>query len=127
MFSRLVRGAIATAALATLSLLPLSATASAAVPTTNVFPVAHSGAACTDSYGDPRPGGRIHLGVDCFSPAGIGTPIVAVEAGQIDRQTDASGCTTSTSVSLRGNSGTRYYFGHLNVRYVGVNAWVTRG
>ena len=118
---------VAAVATVTLSALPLSGTATAAVPTTNVFPIAHSGAACAGSYGDPRPGGRTHEGDDCFSPAGIGTPIVAVEAGVVDRHTDPSGCATSTSVSIRGTSGTRYYFGHLNARYVGTGGTVARG
>ena len=32
-----------------------------------------------DSFGDPRPGGRSHEGIDLIAPAG--TPVVAVAAG----------------------------------------------
>ena len=53
------------------------------------FPVTGSGAISTcpvagpvsfvDSFGWPRPGGRIHEGIDMISP--YGTPIVAVHSG----------------------------------------------
>ena len=105
-------------------------TVHAAVPSTNVFPIAHSGAACTNSYGDPRSGGRRHAGVDCFSPAGTGTPLVAVESGVIDRRyphDPSNPCGRGNAVAIRGNSGTRYYYGHLNRIDVAMNQRVTRG
>jgi murein DD-endopeptidase MepM/ murein hydrolase activator NlpD len=37
----------------------------------------------SDSFGDPRPGGRTHQGIDMF--ASFGTPIVAVHAGNAVR------------------------------------------
>ncbi len=115
---------------AVISAAALVDTVHAAVPSTNVFPIGHSGAACTNSYGDPRGGGRSHAGVDCFSPANTGTPLVAVENGVIDRrytQDPSNPCGKGNAVAIRGNSGTRYYYGHLNRIDVAMDQRVTRG
>ena len=115
---------------AVISAAALVDTVHAAVPSTNVFPIGHSGAACTNSYGDPRGGGRSHAGVDCFSPANTGTPLVAVESGVIDRrytQDPSNPCGRGNAVAIRGNSGTRYYYGHLNRIDVAMDQRVTRG
>ncbi len=125
-----MRNLVATSLIAVLSATALVDTVHAAVPATNVFPIGHSGAACTNSYGDPRSGGRSHAGVDCFSPANTGTPLVAVESGVIDRrytQDPSNPCARGNAVAIRGNSGTRYYYGHLNRIDVAMNQRVTRG
>ncbi len=43
----------------------------------------------TDSFGDPRPGGRTHEGIDLI--AGYGTPVVAVHAGTVHRTSSSTG------------------------------------
>ena len=42
-----------------------------------------------DSFGDPRPGGRTHEGIDLIAAAG--TPVVATAPGTVHRTTSASG------------------------------------
>jgi peptidoglycan LD-endopeptidase LytH len=43
----------------------------------------------TDSFGDPRPGGRSHEGIDMI--AGYGTPVVAVHSGTVHRTSSSTG------------------------------------
>lgn len=102
---------------------------SAAKPATQVPPVQHKlpylapvavkgGPRCpvdgptsfTDTYGEPREGGRRHEGVDMF--AAQGTPVVAMTEAVVHRQgsTGAGGI----SVLLRGKNGTDYYYAHLS-------------
>jgi hypothetical protein len=93
--------------------------ASAEVPTNNYFPIAgytRSSAGCSNNF---SMGG--HEGTDCFAPHG--TPLIAVESGRIDYvrpQTSSFNCSTRTGsksgnrFSLTGNSGSRYYYGHLS-------------
>jgi murein DD-endopeptidase MepM/ murein hydrolase activator NlpD len=102
-------------------------------PADNAFPIlGASRSACTDSFGDGRAGGRIHMGVDCFAP--LGTPLVATEAGTIRyaefgepfdcvRGGDFSG----NRVSLRGRSGYLYYYGHLDTILVTNEQEVVKG
>ncbi len=104
-------------------------------PTDNAFPIAgQSRSTCSDSFGDPRSGGRTHMGVDCF--ASIGTPLVAVESGWIRYATEAGppyNCATGEGdgsgnrVSLRGRSGYVYYYGHLDTILVTTDQPVERG
>lgn len=62
-----------------------------------------------DTWHAPRSGGRKHLGVDFI--AAWGTPILAVENGVIVRKGwDVLG---GWRVSILGDSGTYYYYGHL--------------
>jgi murein DD-endopeptidase MepM/ murein hydrolase activator NlpD len=42
-----------------------------------------------DSFGDPRPGGRSHQGIDMISP--YGTPVVAVHAGTVHHTSSSVG------------------------------------
>ena len=64
----------------------------------------------SDTWGAPRSGGRRHQGVDFL--AARGTPVVAVEAGVVERmQTGGLGGIT---VWLRGYSGDAYYYAHLD-------------
>ena len=104
-------------------------------PADNAFPIAgRSRTSCTDSFGEPRGGGRTHMGVDCFAP--LGTPLVAAESGWIRYATKAGepyNCTTGTGdfsgnrVSLRGRSGYVYYYGHLDSMLVAADQPVERG
>ncbi|MGZ5292621.1 MAG: murein hydrolase activator EnvC family protein [Actinomycetota bacterium] len=43
----------------------------------------------TDSFGDPRPGGRSHEGIDMI--AAFGTPVVAVHSGTVHRTSSSTG------------------------------------
>ena len=62
-----------------------------------------------DTWGAGRPGGRRHEGVDMMSPSG--TPIVAVVAGNATMKTSERG---GNLVSLVGDDGNRYFYGHLS-------------
>jgi murein DD-endopeptidase MepM/ murein hydrolase activator NlpD len=93
--------------------------ATAAVPTNNYFPIAgytRASAGCSNNF---SVGG--HEGTDCFAPHG--TRLIAVEAGRIDYvRPQASpwtcpsgpGDKSGNRISLTGNSGSRYYYGHLS-------------
>ena len=103
-------------------------------PVDNSFPISGaSQGSCSDSFGDPRSGGRTHMGVDCFAP--LGTPLVAVEDGWIRYATPGGpydcatgeGDISGNRVSVRGLSGYVYYYGHLETIAVGADQPVTRG
>jgi len=64
--------------------------------------------AFTDDFGEPRPGGRRHMGNDLLSPAG--TPNVAVVNGTIETRPWAGGGIT---VFLHGDDGNTYVYMHL--------------
>jgi hypothetical protein len=97
--------------------------AQAAVPSNNVFPVVGV-RSCVNNF---SPGG--HEGTDCF--ANKGTPLVAVESGTMYYRRTGAGynCATRTGdisgnrVSILGASGTRYYYGHMDV----MDSWVQAG
>jgi len=123
---RKVLAPVIVAALAAMTVLP-PPTAHAAVPTTNVFPIVGV-RSCVDNFHPEEPDG--HEGTDCF--ADLGTPLVAVESGSVFRAERATGgwdCATQTgdrsgnTVSILGASGTRYYYGHLDV----IDSWVQDG
>jgi len=61
------------------------------------------------SFGDPRPGGRSHEGVDMMSP--YGTPLVAVVSGYAQLKTTSLG---GLSVGLKGADGNYYFYAHLS-------------
>jgi hypothetical protein len=89
-----------------------AASATAAVPTDNVFPIqGYTASSCSSNFGDYRAGPPVHThkGNDCFAPKG--TPLVAVETG---RTTCESGGLGGNGIQLYGNSGTRYYYAHLD-------------
>jgi murein DD-endopeptidase MepM/ murein hydrolase activator NlpD len=77
------------------------------VPLT-VCPV-QGGASYSDTYGQPRDGGRLHVGVDLSAP--IGTPVVAPVDGVVSFQSDAAGGNT---FNLNGTDGNFYYGAHLS-------------
>lgn len=66
--------------------LPIATPATAFYPTpqgaTHVFPIV-GGAAFSNDWGGPRPGGRSHQGIDLFATAG--TPVVAISDGTLFR------------------------------------------
>jgi peptidoglycan LD-endopeptidase LytH len=74
-----------------------------------------------DSWHAPRPGGRLHVGVDLMSPRG--TPNVAVVSGSI---TQKAGGTSGLGVYLSGDNGDLYYYFHLD-SYAGGPRRVTQG
>jgi murein DD-endopeptidase MepM/ murein hydrolase activator NlpD len=77
--------------------------------------------AYSDTWGDGRPGGRRHEGVDMISPHG--TPLVAVADGDARFWTNGEG---ALGVSLTADNGTRYYYGHLS-SYEGSDGRVSTG
>jgi murein DD-endopeptidase MepM/ murein hydrolase activator NlpD len=63
-----------------------------------------------DSWGEARPGGRGHTGVDMMSP--IGTPLVAIENGVlINLSWHYAG---GIGVTVDGDSGDEWYYAHLS-------------
>jgi murein DD-endopeptidase MepM/ murein hydrolase activator NlpD len=77
--------------------------------------------AYSDTWGDARPGGRHHEGVDMISPHG--TPLIAVADGDARYWTNGEG---ALGVSLTADNGTRYYYGHLSA-YEGSDGRKTAG
>lgn len=73
-----------------------------------VCPVAGS-TAFSDTWGDPRSGGRRHLGVDMFGT--YGTPLVAIESGVASDNTGGAG---GVAIVLDADSGVQYYYAHLD-------------
>ncbi|MBW3666513.1 MAG: peptidoglycan DD-metalloendopeptidase family protein [Actinobacteria bacterium] len=64
----------------------------------------------TDSWGDPRSGGRSHRGVDMI--AARGTPIVAIYSGTIRRFSNSS--LGGKSIYFMSDAGDQYYYAHLD-------------
>ena len=79
------------------------------------------GSAYGDTWGAPRSGGRKHEGVDMIAPRGV--PIYAVTSGFVTFKVNEFG---GNAVSLVGDNGTRYYYGHLN-SYEGLSRLVLQG
>ena len=71
-----------------------------------------------DSWGEPRPGGRGHTGVDMMSPTG--TPLVAIENGVIYNPSwhYAGGI----GLYIQGDSGDSWYYAHLDGYAPGIQA-----
>ena len=64
----------------------------------------------SDTWGDPRSGGRSHRGTDVF--ADYGTPLVAVVGGEaVNYGWSSAG---GYDVFLLGDDGNRYYYAHLD-------------
>ncbi len=62
-----------------------------------------------DSFGWPRPGGRVHEGIDLISP--YGTPIVAVQPGNAVRTYNSLG---GNAVMVYGPGGDWTYYAHMS-------------
>jgi len=71
-----------------------------------------------DSWGEARPGGRGHTGVDMMSPNG--TPLVAIENGVITNP----GWHYAGGIGLyiKGDSGDSWYYAHLSAYASGIGA-----
>lgn len=79
-----------------------------------------------DTFGAPRPGGRVHRGEDLF--AARGTPVVAVTSGEIAKAVrDDDGSLGGRRVWLVGDDGWWWYFAHLEDVAVDVGARVAAG
>jgi murein DD-endopeptidase MepM/ murein hydrolase activator NlpD len=78
----------------------------------------------TDTFGAPRSGGRVHLGVDMM--AARGTPVVAIESGTVRLHMSWLG---GISIFLRGDSGDEYFYTHLDGWAEGLSSgeWVGGG
>jgi murein DD-endopeptidase MepM/ murein hydrolase activator NlpD len=104
----------------TTTVAPTTTTTVAPPPTTTTTtpPIPVGGLVCPvqgphhfrDSWGDPRSGGRTHKGVDMM--ADRGTPLVAIESGTVGRLGD--GGLGGITVWLVGDSGTEYYYAHMD-------------
>jgi hypothetical protein len=101
-------------------------------PVDNAFPIRGYLGSCANNFGVPRSPDRLHEGVDCFAP--LGTPLVAVETGSIRYATpgEAFSCATGgdisgNRVSVRGESGYVYYYGHLDTIAVATDQLVQKG
>lgn len=62
-----------------------------------------------DSFGDPRSGGRSHMGVDIFAPRW--TEVVAATAGTLT--SIGNGARSGRSLWLVGRDGRSYFYAHL--------------
>jgi peptidoglycan LD-endopeptidase LytH len=72
----------------------------------------------SNTWGQPRSGGRSHKGVDMMAPHG--TPLYAYENGTITRMNSNS--LGGISLYLSGDSGNLYYYTHLSGYVSGINA-----
>ena len=73
-----------------------------------IFPIAGP-ASFTSDFNEGRSGGRLHAGNDLFGEHG--TPLVAVDDGQVRSGRDPLG---GNVLNLYATDGTRYYYAHLN-------------
>jgi murein DD-endopeptidase MepM/ murein hydrolase activator NlpD len=77
----------------------------------------------TDSFGDPRPGGRHHEGDDIMAPRS--SPIYAVESGTIEKA--SHGSLSGLEIILRGSSGNSFFYAHQSVNLVHSGEHVSAG
>ena len=97
---------------------PTTTTTVAPTTTTTAPPIPVGGLVCPvqgphhfrDTWGAPRSGGRTHKGVDMMADRGI--PLVAIEAGTVGRL--SNGGLGGITVWLLGDSGTEYYYAHMD-------------
>lgn len=69
------------------------------------------GGTFSDSYGEPRSGGRRHAGVDIFAPRGAA--VIAPVSGTV-AVAGPDGGNGGNRVWIRGDDGRAYYFAHLD-------------
>jgi len=100
---------------------PETAPPTTAAPTSGGIICPMPGSAYADTWGAPRSGGRSHQGVDLIAPRGI--PIYAVTSGYARFSFNRLG---GNAVSLAGDNGDRYYYGHLD-SYAGSSRTVFQG
>ena len=97
---------------------PTTLTTTAPTTTTTMLPAVPAGQVCpvagavsfTDSWGDPRSGGRSHQGVDMM--AALRTPAVAVESGMIRQMSFST--LGGITLWLQGINGDDFYYAHLD-------------
>lgn len=116
------RQATSTTVAASATTTPAAGTTTVPPTTTTVAPAPPapppSGGTCpvagavsfTDTWGDPRSGGRTHRGVDMI--AARGTPIVAIYSGTVRRITTSS--LGGNSIYFWSDAGDMYYYAHLD-------------
>ena len=75
-----------------------------------------------DGFGADR-GSRKHMGIDMSAPRG--KAIFAVETGRIDRTKRQSN--KALQIVLKGRSGAKYYYGHMDRVFIRGGQWVKRG
>lgn len=103
---------------------PVTTTTEAPAPTTTLPPSPPGTRVCpvdgattfTDSWGDPRPGGRTHTGTDLL--AAEGTPLVAIEAGAI--WSPGWHSAGGLGLYIKGESGDTWYYAHLSAYVSGL-------
>ena len=89
---------------------PPTSTTQPPPPTASMVCPVNGAVAFTDTWGDPRSGGRSHKGVDMI--AARGTPVVAIEAGTVKRM--RNGGLGGITVTFTGAGGDEYYYAHLD-------------
>jgi murein DD-endopeptidase MepM/ murein hydrolase activator NlpD len=77
---------------------------------TSVFPLASLRKPFFNDWGQPRSGGRSHIGTDLLAQTGV--ELRAIEDGYVEQV--SNGSLGGLSIYLRGDSGSRYYYAHLD-------------
>jgi murein DD-endopeptidase MepM/ murein hydrolase activator NlpD len=77
----------------------------------------------SDTWGQPRSGGRLHKGVDMV--AARNAPLAAIESGVVTRTSNSS--LGGLSIYLTGASGAKYYYAHLEYIADGIGAGASVG